>query len=86
MYPAGSNGASQAILDARILARELALQPSIEAAVAGYDALRRPATALVVQANRQGGPEQCLEVVEQRAPDGFSNLDDPEKRKSTTPL
>jgi 2-polyprenyl-6-methoxyphenol hydroxylase-like FAD-dependent oxidoreductase len=56
MNPAGSNGASQAILDARVLARELALQPSIEAGVAGYDARRRPATALVVQANRQGGP------------------------------
>jgi len=76
MYPVGSNGASQAILDARILARELALQPSIEAAVAGYDAQRRPATAMVVQANRQVGPEQCMEIVEQRAPDGFTNLDD----------
>jgi len=75
MYPAGSNGALQSILDARVLARELAQQPSIEAAVAGYDARRRPATALVVQANRQGGPEQCLETVEQRAPEGFSNLD-----------
>src|SRR5882724_9781079 len=76
MHPAGSNGASPAILDARVLARELALQPSIEAAVAGYDALRRPATALVVQANHQGGPEQCMEIVEQRAPEGFSTLDD----------
>jgi len=76
MYPVGSNGASQAILDARILARELALQPSIEAAVAAYDARRRPATAMVVQANRQVGPEQCMEIVEQRAPDGFTNLDD----------
>ena len=44
MYPIGGNGASQAILDARVLARELALQPSIEAAVAAYDAERRPAT------------------------------------------
>jgi 2-polyprenyl-6-methoxyphenol hydroxylase-like FAD-dependent oxidoreductase len=76
MHPAGSNGASQAILDARVLARELALQPSIEAAVAGYDARRRPATALVVQANRQGSPELCLDIVEERAPEGFSNLDD----------
>ena len=38
MYPVGSNGASQAIIDARILARQLALQPSIEQAVAAYDA------------------------------------------------
>ena len=76
MYPVGSNGASQAIIDARVLARELALQPSIERAVAAYDAARRPATAAVVQANRQVGPEQCMELVEQRAPNGFTNLDD----------
>jgi 2-polyprenyl-6-methoxyphenol hydroxylase-like FAD-dependent oxidoreductase len=76
MYPVGSNGASQAIIDARVLARELALQPSIEAAVASYDAERRPATTAVVQANRQVGPEQCTEIVEQRAPNAFTNLDD----------
>jgi 2-polyprenyl-6-methoxyphenol hydroxylase-like FAD-dependent oxidoreductase len=76
MYPVGSNGASQAILDARVLARELALQPSIEAAVSAYDLQRRPATAAVVQANRQVGPEQCMEIVEQRAPGGFTNLDE----------
>jgi 5-methylphenazine-1-carboxylate 1-monooxygenase len=76
MYPVGSNGASQAIIDARVLARELALRPSIEAAVAAYDAERRPATAAVVQANRRVGPERCMEIVEQRAPDGFTNLDD----------
>ena len=75
MYPVGSNGASQAIIDARVLARELALQPTAEQAVAAYDAERRPATAAVVQANRGVGPEQCMEIVEQRAPDGFSDLD-----------
>jgi 5-methylphenazine-1-carboxylate 1-monooxygenase len=75
MYPVGSNGASQAIIDARVLARELALQPSIEEAIAAYDAQRRPQTAGVVLANRQGGPERCLELVEQRAPDGFVDLD-----------
>jgi 2-polyprenyl-6-methoxyphenol hydroxylase-like FAD-dependent oxidoreductase len=76
MYPVGSNGASQAIIDARVLARELALQPSIEAAVAAYDAARRPATAAIVLANRQVGPEKCMELVEQRAPGGFARLDD----------
>jgi 2-polyprenyl-6-methoxyphenol hydroxylase-like FAD-dependent oxidoreductase len=75
MYPTSSNGASQAIIDARVLARELVLQPSIEAAIAAYDAERRPPTAGVVLANRQDGPEQCLEIVEQRAPDGFVDLD-----------
>jgi 5-methylphenazine-1-carboxylate 1-monooxygenase len=75
MHPTGSNGASQAIIDARVLARELALQPSIEAAIAAFDAQRRPQTTGVVLANRQGGPERCLEIVEQRAPDGFADLD-----------
>ncbi len=76
MYPVGSNGASQAIIDARVLARELALQSSVEPAVAAYDAARRPATATVVHANRKVGPEQCMEIVEQRAPNGFTHLDD----------
>ncbi len=76
MYPVGGNGASQATLDARVLARELALQPSIEAAVAAYDAERRPATAAVVLANRAGGPERPLDLVEERAPDGFAHIDD----------
>lgn len=75
MFPVGSNGASQAIIDARVLARELALQGSVEAAVASYDAVRRPATAAIVQANRQVGPERCMDVVEERAPDGFASLE-----------
>jgi 2-polyprenyl-6-methoxyphenol hydroxylase-like FAD-dependent oxidoreductase len=76
MYPVGSNGASQAIIDARVLARELATQGSVPAAVAAYDAVRRPATAAVVLANRGVGPEKCMEIVEERAPDGFTNLDE----------
>jgi len=41
-----------------------------------YDQLRRPATAQVVLANRQQGPEACLQLVEDRAPDGLQRLDD----------
>ncbi len=76
MYPVGSNGASQAILDARVLARELALKPAIEEALIAYDAERRPATAAVVAANRKVGPEVCMELVEQRAPNGFTKIED----------
>ncbi len=76
MYPIGANGASQAIVDARVLARELALQPTVAAAVTAYDAVRRPATAAVVMANRQGGPQRGVDIVEERAPDGFVKLDD----------
>jgi 2-polyprenyl-6-methoxyphenol hydroxylase-like FAD-dependent oxidoreductase len=76
MHPVGGNGASQAIIDARVLARELALQPSIEAALAAYDAQRRPATAALVQSNRRAGPHRCQDLVEERAPDGFTDLAD----------
>jgi 2-polyprenyl-6-methoxyphenol hydroxylase-like FAD-dependent oxidoreductase len=76
MYPVGANGASQAIIDARILARELALSSSVEAAVAAYDSDRRPATAAVVVANRQVGPERSMDLVEERAPEGFANIED----------
>lgn len=74
MYPIGSNGASQAILDARRLAWHLVKQPGIEAALAAYDAERRPATAQIVLANRGNGPEQVMELVHQRAPNGFRDL------------
>lgn len=74
MHPVGGNGASQAIIDARVLARELATQPTIEAAVAAYDGQRRPATAAVVQSNRRAGPHRCQDLVAERAPDGFMDL------------
>ena len=76
MYPVGSNGASQAIIDARVLARELALRPSIEEALSAYDAERRQKTAAVVAANRKVGPEVCMEMVEERAPNGFSKIEE----------
>ena len=58
MYPVGSNGASQAILDARCLAAELAGgNGDIEAALKAYEAERLPTTAEIVRTNRKGGPE-----------------------------
>jgi 2-polyprenyl-6-methoxyphenol hydroxylase-like FAD-dependent oxidoreductase len=75
MYPTGSNGASQAILDARSLARHLAEGSSVAAALKDYDAERRPATAEIVLASRRGGPERVIDVVEERAPAGFDDLD-----------
>lgn len=77
MYPVGSNGASQAILDARWLADQLTAQgSSIEAALLAYDAERRPATEKIILANRQGGPERVIDVVEARAPEGFADIDE----------
>ncbi len=76
MYPVGANGASQAILDARVLARALALAPTVDEALERYEAERRPATAAVVLANRAAGPEKCMELAEARAPAGFDRVED----------
>jgi 2-polyprenyl-6-methoxyphenol hydroxylase-like FAD-dependent oxidoreductase len=76
MYPIGSNGASQAILDARVLAREIRAHGPTHAALLAYEAERRPATAAIVLANRKNGPEQVMQAVEERAPDGFLRIED----------
>ena len=76
MYPVGSNGASQAILDARCLADKLADEASVEAALKTYEAERAPMTASIVNQNRSGGPERVIDLVEERAPDGFASLDE----------
>lgn len=75
MYPVGSNGASQAILDARFLAPLLAAMPPA-AALAAYEAERLPKTAEIVRLNRLGGPERVVDVVSARAPNGFERLED----------
>jgi 5-methylphenazine-1-carboxylate 1-monooxygenase len=76
MYPVGSNGASQAILDARCIAALLAETKDPATALRAYEAERLPVTAKIVHENRVGGPERVIDVVEDRAPDGFANLDD----------
>ncbi|KHO24340.1 hypothetical protein QQ44_14955 [Mycolicibacterium setense] len=61
MYPVGANGGSQAILDARALADELAAGRG----VAGYEARRIPETTAVVHANREmhaGDPRDLAQV------------------------
>ncbi|MGD1877634.1 MAG: flavin-dependent oxidoreductase [Kiloniellaceae bacterium] len=76
MYPIGSNGASQAILDARVLTREILRHGMTPDALAAYEAERRPATARSVLANRENGPEQVMQRVETLAPDGFARIED----------
>ena len=77
MYPIGSNGASQGILDARVLAgciRSHRNEP--DRALAVYEAHRRPATSAIVLANRGLGPEMPMRLVHERAPEGFDHIDD----------
>jgi 2-polyprenyl-6-methoxyphenol hydroxylase-like FAD-dependent oxidoreductase len=76
MYPVGSNGASQAILDARCLADWLASGEHPAATLWAYEQERLPMTAQIVRMNRKGGPESVIDVVEELAPDGFANIDD----------
>ena len=76
MYPVGSNGASQAILDARCLADRLRDAEHPAAALWTYEQERLPPTTQIVRMNRGGGPEGVIDAVDARAPDGFSNIED----------
>ncbi|MGH2877088.1 MAG: FAD-dependent monooxygenase, partial [Solirubrobacteraceae bacterium] len=76
MYPVGSNGASQAILDAVELADQLAsLSPDVPAALDAYERARREQTSEIVLSNRGGGPEGVIDAVEALAPDGFDDVE-----------
>jgi 5-methylphenazine-1-carboxylate 1-monooxygenase len=67
MYPTGSNGASQAIVDARVLGAHLCAQGVGPAALAAFDAqLCAPVSALVLR-NRGAGPFGLLDLIEARA-------------------
>ncbi|MBX6386630.1 MAG: flavin-dependent oxidoreductase [Microbispora sp.] len=70
MYPIGSNGASQAIIDARVLAYFLA-----RGDLAAYEETRRPATTALQLSNRQMGPEIVMKLAHERAPDGFDDIE-----------
>ncbi|WP_409179877.1 flavin-dependent oxidoreductase [Amycolatopsis sp. VS8301801F10] len=76
MYPMGSNGAGQAILDASSLASQLSRHADPVEALRAYEADRLAATGEIVLRNRQGGPENVIDEVERRAPAGFDRLED----------
>ena len=76
MYPIGSNGASQAILDGQALTAALLAEQDPEVALQRYEHERRKTTARIVIANRTDGPEVCMQIAEQRAPHGFTNIDE----------
>ena len=72
MYPIGSNGASQAILDADALTVAIIEEADIDAALLRYNNGRVPATAKVVLQNRQKGPDEIMDLMEDRFPNGFT--------------
>lgn len=83
MYPTGSNGAGQAIIDARVLGAAMCEHGVTPAALASYnDRLCDPISKLVLR-NRGAGPFGLLNVVDERCGGRFDNIDEvipPEER------
>jgi 2-polyprenyl-6-methoxyphenol hydroxylase-like FAD-dependent oxidoreductase len=83
MYPTGSNGGSQAIVDARILGSVMVEHGVTPEALAAYDdKLCGPISQLILR-NRGAGPFGLLNMVDERCGGTFDNIDDvipPEER------
>jgi 2-polyprenyl-6-methoxyphenol hydroxylase-like FAD-dependent oxidoreductase len=76
MYPTGSNGGSQAIVDARVLGAAMVTHGATPAALAAYDAgLCGPVSQLILR-NRGAGPFGLLNLVDERCGGTFDNIDD----------
>lgn len=76
MYPTGSNGASQAIIDARVLGAQMVAHGATDKALAAYDAaLCGPVSELVLR-NRGAGPFGLLGIVDERCGGEFDDIDD----------
>ena len=77
MVPRGSNGAGQAILDARFLADRLVAHGLTPEALTEYDRVRNAATAKVVLMNRSNPPDAILREVHERSGDRpFARIED----------
>ena len=76
MYPTGSNGASQAIIDARTLGAKIIAHGVTQYALAAYDQqLCGPVSKLILR-NRGAGPFGLLNMVHDRCGGAFDNIDD----------
>lgn len=76
MYPTGSNGASQAIIDARTLgAKFLAYGVGAKALAAYNESLCEPVSALILR-NRGAGPFGLLNMVNDRCSGTFDDIND----------
>jgi 2-polyprenyl-6-methoxyphenol hydroxylase-like FAD-dependent oxidoreductase len=76
MYPTGSNGASQAIIDARILGVKMLEHGGGAKALQAYDEeLCGPVSELILR-NRGNGPFGLLNLVDERCGGEFDNIDD----------
>ena len=83
MYPTGSNGASQAIVDARVLGACLVEHGVNADALAAFDARLCGPISQVILRNRGAGPFGLLNLVDERCGGAFDNIDEviaPEER------
>ena len=76
MYPTGSNGASQAIIDARTIGRLMLDHGVSTEALSAYDEQLCGPIGAVAMRNRGAGPFGLLNMVEERSGGQFDNIDD----------
>ena len=77
MYPRGSNGSAQALIDARTLVDCLTQQPDAQAAFQAYETLRLAPTAKVVQTNRTVPPDFIIMKADELSHgQPFNDIDD----------
>jgi len=75
MYPIGSNGATQGIIDARVLSYHLATASDPALALKRYEEARLEPTRNIVLGNRAQGPDRILEIARQRAADPHVDIE-----------
>jgi len=76
MYPTGSNGASQAIVDARVLGAAMIEHGVTGAALRAYDDALCEEISAVVLRNRGAGPFGLLNLIDERCGGEFEDIDD----------
>jgi 2-polyprenyl-6-methoxyphenol hydroxylase-like FAD-dependent oxidoreductase len=75
-YPVGSNGASQAIVDARIIGAQFLEHGVTARALLAYEQIVRPRTHKIILANRGAGPDAILQKVENLCGGDFEKIED----------
>ena len=74
-YPVGSNGATQAIIDARKLGAAIRDHGATRAALLAYEAEMRPRAEGILRANRGKGPDAVMQMVEDRCGGNFEDIE-----------
>ena len=76
MRPTGAQAGSQAVVDARVLAFALATAPTPSGVWISTTPSAGPTMNAVTLRNREFGPAIVMELAEQRAPQGFSHIEE----------